>query len=266
MYNIIIMKDKKVVGILYICTGKYNQFWEEFYISSEKYLLPNIKKQYFVFTDNENLSFKNNNNIYINNILDEGFPTVSLKRFEYFTKNTKQYKDVDILLYLNSNVVFTKEIQLSEIDPKEQNLIAFVHPGADITSYEKNKESTAFITKPNKHYFMGGALGGKTKEFIKVSENIKNGIKKDSKNNILAIYHDESHWNKELSTRSDYIIIKRGILMPEEDENTKKAKGIFLSKSVLGYKKYSFTGKVLGFLYKKVKNTRTYKVYKKLKL
>ena len=41
------------VGILYICTGKYIVFWEEFYKSCQKYFLSDSEcvKQYYVFTD-----------------------------------------------------------------------------------------------------------------------------------------------------------------------------------------------------------------------
>lgn len=39
------------VAILYICTGKYNQFFKGFFESCEKYLLKDIAQlEYYVFT------------------------------------------------------------------------------------------------------------------------------------------------------------------------------------------------------------------------
>ena len=35
------------VGILYICTGKYIVFWEEFYKSCQKYFLTLIPQHYY---------------------------------------------------------------------------------------------------------------------------------------------------------------------------------------------------------------------------
>lgn len=35
---------KKSIGILYICTGPYYLFWEDFYNSCEKNFLPNYEK------------------------------------------------------------------------------------------------------------------------------------------------------------------------------------------------------------------------------
>ena len=42
---------KPTIAILYICTGEYVLFWENFYASAEKHLLPDYEKHYFVFTD-----------------------------------------------------------------------------------------------------------------------------------------------------------------------------------------------------------------------
>ena len=41
------------VGILYIGIGNYTLLWEDFFKSAEKYLFPNVDKQYFLFTDKE---------------------------------------------------------------------------------------------------------------------------------------------------------------------------------------------------------------------
>lgn len=39
------------VAVLYICTGTYTAFWKDFYVSAEKYFLPDCEKHYFAFTD-----------------------------------------------------------------------------------------------------------------------------------------------------------------------------------------------------------------------
>lgn len=49
------------IGILYIATGRYYVFWEDFYKSAEKYFLPNLEKQYFIFSDYENTFFGEEN-------------------------------------------------------------------------------------------------------------------------------------------------------------------------------------------------------------
>ena len=52
------------IAILYICTGKYNQFFNDFYSSCEsKFLKGRADKEYFVFTDD--LSISNQKNVHL---------------------------------------------------------------------------------------------------------------------------------------------------------------------------------------------------------
>lgn len=51
------------IAVLYIVTGRYTCFWNEFYESCEKYLLNDAEKKYFVFTDAEYLDYEENENI-----------------------------------------------------------------------------------------------------------------------------------------------------------------------------------------------------------
>ena len=46
-----LMLMKKTIGILYICTGPYVLFWQDFFESFEKFFLPELEKKYYVFTD-----------------------------------------------------------------------------------------------------------------------------------------------------------------------------------------------------------------------
>lgn len=43
------------VGILYVCTGKYDIFWPDFYETAEMLLLPDCEKTYLVLTDAQKL-------------------------------------------------------------------------------------------------------------------------------------------------------------------------------------------------------------------
>ena len=49
------------IGILYICTGKYEIFWKDFYLTCEKYFISEAEKHYFIFTDITELEFEKGN-------------------------------------------------------------------------------------------------------------------------------------------------------------------------------------------------------------
>ncbi len=64
--------------------------------------------------------------------------------------------------------------------------------------------SKAFFTpKDNEPYFQGAINGGSSKVFCAAIKQLQNDIDNDTKKNITAIWHDESHWNKYLSSRLD---------------------------------------------------------------
>ena len=99
------------VAVLYICTGRYSVFWEEFYRSMEKYFLKESKIEYFVFTDTDKLYDEENNNR-IHRIRQDnlGWPGNTLFRFRMFVGIKERLKDFDYLFFLNANTVCRQEI------------------------------------------------------------------------------------------------------------------------------------------------------------
>ena len=75
------------VGILYICTGKYIVFWEEFYKSCQKYFLSDSEcvKQYYVFTDVDKI-YQEDVDVNIHRFYQEAlpWPDIALKRYLRF--------------------------------------------------------------------------------------------------------------------------------------------------------------------------------------
>ncbi len=223
----------KKIGILYICTGKYDIFWEDFYKSSEKYFLNNldsnnnkeIEKFYFVWTDAEEIyGEKQNKNIKKFYQEDMGWPNNTLLRFEMFLKQKEELANMDFLVFFNANILMVNNITTEEFLPnpeEKQFLLGGLQPGFYYRKrkefpYEKNEKSTAFIPKnKGELYFMGALIGGVSEYFLKACEVIDSNTKEDLKNNLIAIFHDESHWNKYLVDRKDIKILTPEYLSPE---------------------------------------------------
>jgi len=214
------------IGILYICTGKYTIFWRDFYLSCEKYFIKNVEKEYFVFTDSPEIDFENENKnihrVYQENL---GWPGNTLFRFEIFLRSEKKFSDLDYLFFCNANLLFLNPVSSGDFLPLEDdNLVATLHPGyykkkRKKYTYESNKFSTAYIPRDRgEYYFAGGLNGGKTKSFLKAIKVMKDNIEEDFSNNIVAVWHDESHWNKYLVGRNDVKILSPSYLYPEGKE------------------------------------------------
>jgi len=196
---------KYKIAILYICTGRYEVFWDEFYKSSEQLFFKEHNKHYFVFTDSKNIVTSEEVTVIFQE--NEGFPNDTLHRFDMFLKIEDDVISYDYVFFLNSNMIFIENVS-DEILPYKnyKGLIGVIHPLGEryynrpaMFTYERNKKSTAYIPRIKGHhynYFMGGFNGGSTIEFYKMVKELSGNIHEDERNGIVAIYHDESHLNK----------------------------------------------------------------------
>ena len=190
----------KKVGILYICTGEYFKFWDQFYKNSERYFLNDCELHYFIFTDNNillNLKHKRIHPIY-HKLMDWPFPT--LLRYEIFYENRGVFDYMDYLVFCNANLLFKDYIDKDELFGVNR-MFATIHPGyLDKTfekfPYEKNQNSLAYINRnENSKYVCGGFNGGEKKYFLRMAEELNDNTNNDLENDIIAIWHDESHFN-----------------------------------------------------------------------
>ncbi len=193
------------IAVLYICTGLYSEFWTGFYESCKKYFFTNDEVHYFVFTDSPSI----NNTSEITKVYKEcsGFPMDSLFRFKMFLGIKEELEKFDYTFFFNSNMQFVDYVG-DEIlpDANENYLTAGISPGYVYTKpsffpYERNKRSLAYIPYIKGYsyrYYMGGLNGGRSSQFLSLIETCAEWIDKDYSNNIIAIFHDESHLNKYL--------------------------------------------------------------------
>lgn len=189
----------KKLGVLYVCTGKYDVFWDGFFESCEKYLT-GIEKKYFVFTDSERiLKIKDSRivTIYQEHL---GWPGSTLFRYQMFNKHTDLY-DVDYLYFFNANFVFVDNVG-EELLPDGNEIVCVRHPGYYNKNnlqfpYSRDIRSKAFIPFFfGKVYVMGGLNGGTKASFLSMSKELDNRISDDYKRNVIAIWHDESQINR----------------------------------------------------------------------
>ncbi len=229
------------IAVLYICTGKYKVFWEEFYKSCEAFFIKNAEKEYFVFTDAELLFNEGDNRIHKYYKSFEGWPYETLKRFQVFSTVRDRLLLFDYIIFFNANALFVEEITAEEFLPSvEEKLVAVVHPGYYNVSYKKypyeksQKVSAAFVSpQKGKYYYQGCLNGGFASEYMLMTDTLKDNVQKDLDKGIIAIWHDESHLNKYLFNRN----IKRlspAYAFPEEFKLPFEKKILMRDKSKFG--------------------------------
>lgn len=194
------------IGILYICTGKYDRFFKDFYESAEKFFLTGSEKTYYVWTDSEDLIFDNKNIVKIHQA-KLGWPFDTMMRFKMFDGAKSSLVNEDYIFFFNANMRFLAPVNEEILPVAEDNhLVSVLHATFYNTgirgTFETRPESNAYIpTNENPNYFQGCLFGGRSAEFLEMNEVCKANVDKDLENNLIAIWHDESHMNKYFSQK-----------------------------------------------------------------
>lgn len=210
----------KTVGIIFVGTGKYHAFFEDFYYSVNKYFLPKHKKIFFVFTDANNLSldkFKKKR-VILQEIENQEWPFPSLLRFNYVFENRRLFDATSHLFYIDSDLHPVNTIEEDEIFIDGKPHVAIQHPsyydqpfsGAlHGWPFETNQASCASVQGVKdcdlSQYLCGGFWGGETRYILRMCGSLAVNVDIDLSNNVIAIWYDESHINKYLSQKREKI-------------------------------------------------------------
>jgi hypothetical protein len=226
------------IAILYICTGKYSQFWEDFYPSAKKNFLNDHQKHFFVFTDDKILLSTHINEVTFLSQNKLGWPYDTLYRYRTFLRVSEELMKFDYVYFLNANALIVDTIG-NEIFPEKGALIGSQHPcyfdkNPHEFVYDRNPDSLAFIEDGiGKDYVMGAFIGGDSKAFIKMCEELCQNIDNDMANGIVALWHDESHYNKFLLNHP-YKLLSPSYVYPEEMNLPFNKKILLRDKSKFG--------------------------------
>jgi histo-blood group ABO system transferase len=186
------------ICILNIATNKYLQFVNPLLDSIDENFLNGHDISALVFTNHE-LDVESDR-IKISTIEHEPWPIPTLKRYHYFMKEAEYISQFDYCFYMDVDMEIVGKVG----DEILGDLVATKHPGMwnkspDEFTYERRNESTAYVPYgEGKMYYAGGFNGGKPEYFLKMSKTIVDNIEKDFQNNLIAVWHDESHMNRYL--------------------------------------------------------------------
>lgn len=227
-YDVLFYRPKNKIGILYICTGKYIQFLENFITTANEYLLPSSNKQYFIFTDSEfegdwddSICIIHQPKLGYDKDIDTSYD--SLMRYHIFLKHKHLFENLDYLVFFNANTIFVDYIFEHDFLPNDQNdgLVSVHHSGHYImkdnwNGYDETSSSVSYIS-PNertKKYCQGALIGGKTTEFLNMCLHISNQIDYDLSKNIHPKWWDEPYMNRYLFNKNP-LILNPGYSFPD---------------------------------------------------
>ncbi|MHA2401485.1 MAG: glycosyltransferase family protein [Planctomycetota bacterium] len=197
---------RQSIAINIIATQLYNRFLPNLLNSISKYLLNEHDLTIYIYTDQINEDLKEIDlNVEFVTIQHTPFPLPTLLRHSTLLKNLPQLEKHDYNFHLDADIVFINQIGNELLG---DGLTAIEHPSVPFSNmpqvfrnltYENNKLSKAYIEEQNRvSYYCGAFQGGKTKTYMEAITVISNNIEQDLGQNIIARYHDETHWNRYL--------------------------------------------------------------------
>lgn len=210
--------SRKKVAVLFIATGRYIAFWEEFYAASKQYFLAGHDVHYFLFTDHPETKTGDDVTLVCKPFYP--WPMETLRRFETFLNVQEKLKQYDYIYFMNGTLLPVAPIGREIFPTARQGLMVTLHPGyyqyhRSTYPYEKNEMSRArILPSEGEYYVAGGFNGGKSEDYLCMCRELADAVRRDLEDGVIAVWHDESHLNKYMIGRRP-LILSPEYLFPE---------------------------------------------------
>ena len=222
------------VALLCIATGqRYWEFARTMSVSARQFF---PEHDFLLWTDGPQSIFFDGGQTFNTPAL--GYPNQTLRRYHIFLEQ-KEFllANYDQVFYVDADMQFVAPVG----DIFSDGITATLHPGyfqhpkrgirrkaapgqtlepgltyiGHAAGYsEINPESTAYLLD-NEFYYCGGFQGGSTQAYLRAAETISANIDADLRKGIVAIWHDESHWNRYLNDNPPAKVLSPSYCFPE---------------------------------------------------
>ena len=246
----------KKVALCIIATRNYKRLLEPLLESVKKYFLTQHELSFFIFADSadhKDWLDLDEHNVYWTQIEHLPFPLPTLFRHKTLLKKESELSNFDYIFHCDADARFVGEIgdeilgegitaiqhpssasgmpnfmskygknratSTDDISRKQSEIFWDLEEGFKKGTFEHNPDSLAYITpKERKKYFCGAIQGGLSKKYIEAMKVMAKNIDEDLGQNIVAVYHDESHWNKYLLENPPSTILPFWYCFPESKD------------------------------------------------
>ena len=142
----------------------------------------------------------------------KGHPLETLYRYHTILKKKEELSEYDQVFWVDADMEFVAPPG----DIFSDGITATLHPGyvGQKGTPELRPQSSAYCPDAEQ-YFCGGFIGGFQPAFLHMASFIRDGVDKDRDNDIVAIWHDESHEQKYLALFPPKKILSPSYCYPE---------------------------------------------------
>ena len=240
-----------MITICLIATRNYIQHCNNLIADLEKNCR-NAELQLLIFSDNPPEILKTRRHVAKTILIPSfGWPEATIKRYELISENHKEIRG-NYVIYMDSDLRVMRNFVPEFIrltSSEKMSLVA--HPGfwrpkriarimlyltspkllmrdirrriliGGLGSWETSVKSTAFVArKMRRSYVCGGFWGGTKNIVLGMCGELAESVRIDNQNNVVAVWHDESHLNAWLS-KNDSVILTPEFCLEVEYRNLK---------------------------------------------
>ncbi|XP_062062696.1 N-acetyllactosaminide alpha-1,3-galactosyltransferase-like [Lepus europaeus] len=240
-------EHKITVGLTVFAVGRYIDFYlTEFLSSADKFFMVGQRVIIYVMLDD----FSKMPLIHLGRFRtykvfeikrERRWQDISMMRMKTISEHIVDHiqYEVDFLFCMDVDQFFKNKYGLETLGESVAQLHTYWYQtNPDKLPYERNQLSKAYIPMgEGDFYYHAAVFGGTTIQVLDIVRECAKGIMKDKKNNIEAVWHDESHLNK-------YFFLHKPtkLLSPEYCwDNLQKDSNIKIIKLTWNFKNYNLT-------------------------
>ncbi|KAE8297130.1 Globoside alpha-1,3-N-acetylgalactosaminyltransferase 1 [Larimichthys crocea] len=232
------------IAVVVFAIGKYTRFVKGFLESGEKHFFVDFRVTYYIFTDNEKdmpkIELGKKRKISLVTVPSANrWQDIVLGRMKWATVTIdKQIRnEADYLFMMDIDSVFHNRFGAESLS----QLSAVLHRGyykvtRDMFPYERRPKSKAYIPADEGDYYYTAAVwGGYLEDMYKLVKYCYMQSEEDAKNNIEAVWQEESHLNRYLLYNKPTKVLSSEYLWSDFDPLPGDIKVVRISQLVKNY-------------------------------
>lgn len=194
----------KRILICFIGTGEYLEFLPQFYEKVMDNFCPDHPKDILVLTDGEIPEVPEN--VILRNIEHKEWPYITLERFKSILDQKEVIQQYDWFVFMDADTIVNQRVEYEDFFDETKDYIGVQHPCQYLNwpphdqqygSFDRTKSRARVGDDDDLSVYWQGCLwGGKVPQVLDIIEELDNRIQLDLKDDIIALWHDESHMNK----------------------------------------------------------------------